>query len=139
MKQIWAERLLGHARSAHALDDPWAVAACAIEMEALVSAIYKAVQSLKAAIKAEFESANALLPESIKQPLADLFAHFESSIVIVGDAALAQSCPVKMDRKNCRRPYGCRVYCGGGASLTQRKPVCDRPVSGDDFMRALGR
>src|SRR5436190_2955677 len=55
------------------------------EMEALVSAIYKAVQSLKAAIKAEFESANALLPESIKQPLADLFAHFESSIVIVGD------------------------------------------------------
>ena len=61
------------------------------------------------------------------------------SIDIVGDAALAQSCPVKMDRKNRRRPYGCRVYCGGGASLTQRKPVCDRPVSGDDFMRALGR
>src|SRR5438132_147888 len=55
------------------------------KIEALVSAIYKAVQSLKAAIKAEFESANALLPESIKQPLADLFAHFESSIVIVGD------------------------------------------------------
>ena len=30
-------------------------------------------------------------------------------------------------------------YLGGGASLTQRKPVCDRPVSGDDFIRALGR
>src|SRR2546429_3679511 len=60
------------------------------------------------------------------------------SIAIVGDAALAQSCPVKMDRKNCRRPYGCRVYCGGGASLTQRKPVCGKSVAGCEFMSSLG-
>ena len=34
---------------------------------------------------------------------------------------------------------GLAPYLGGGASLTQRKPVCERPVSGDDFIRALGR
>ena len=28
---------------------------------------------------------------------------------------------------------------GAGASLTQRNPVCGNPVSGVDFMRALGR
>ena len=35
MRSGWARRLLAHARSAHALDDPWGVAACAIELEAL--------------------------------------------------------------------------------------------------------
>lgn len=30
----WRRRLLGHARSACALDDPWGVAACALELEA---------------------------------------------------------------------------------------------------------
>jgi hypothetical protein len=33
----WIRRLLGHARSAYALDDPWGVAGCAIELEAAVA------------------------------------------------------------------------------------------------------
>jgi hypothetical protein len=38
-----------------------------------------------------------------------------------------------------RWALACPAYLGGWPSLTQRKPVCDRPVSGDDFIRALGR
>jgi hypothetical protein len=42
--------------------------------------------------------------------------------------------------KSLRAPVILRnFFYFAGASFTQRKPVCDKPVSGEHFIRALGR